>query len=480
MGSSKRQVPPEPLGAAPAGPTLSSQAIRQLLARYPPSPRYWIAYSGGLDSTVLLQLCGELSRASPALRFAAVHVHHGLQPEATAWAERCRAMCLALEMPFRLLRVDARPAPGQSPEEAARAARYAALRSCLSKGETLLTAQHRDDQAETLLLQLLRGAGLAGLAAMPEWTPFGPGFLLRPLLGFARSKLREFAETRRLEWIEDPSNRSLSHDRNFLRHEVMPLILERWPAAPETLSRTARHCAEAQDLLTERARELLDAALHPERGSLRIEPLLNWSEATRRLVLREWLRDRGFRMPPARVLERILSDGLAAGADRNPAIRWKEGQVRRYRNELYLLPPPLPFDPGRVMAWDGKTVLKLPDGNGELAAEGVEGPGLDADAFRGGTISVRYRRGGETCRPAGRTGSHELKKLFQEAGVPPWVRERTPLIHIDGRLAAVGEWWVCEEFAGRPGGRNLRVRWRAPEGWNQGVRRSDPQGLMQR
>jgi tRNA(Ile)-lysidine synthase len=461
MGFSKKRMP-DFHGAAHPRPALSASILRETLARHPPSSRYWIAYSGGLDSTVLLQLCIELKQQQRAPEFAAVHVHHGLQPAAEAWAEHSRNICQVHGVPFRLLRVDARPQPGQSREEAARAARYQALRSILADGETLLTAQHKDDQAETLLLQLLRGAGLAGLAAMPERTAFGPGFLLRPLLAFTRRQLREYAEAHRLEWMEDPSNRDVSYDRNFIRHRIMPLLAERWPAAGETLSRAARHCAEAQETLAALARDLCRTATNPEHGTLRVDRLLGFSESDRRLVLREWLRGRGLRSPSARVLDRILHEGLGAGPDRNPVIRWKEGEIRRYRNELYLRPPARAFDAAAVVPWDGKAPLRLPDGNGELAAELIEGPGIAPEAWRRGEITVRYRQGGETCRPLGRQGSHELKKLFQEAGVPPWIRERTPLIYIDGRLAAAGSWWICETFAGTPG-RNIAIRWRAPE-----------------
>jgi tRNA(Ile)-lysidine synthase len=442
--------------------TLSSPALRQILARHPPSPCYWIAYSGGLDSRVLLHLCAELKRQQPDLNFAAVHVHHGLQAAAEAWTEHCRTTCLADGLPFRLLRVDARPQPGQSPEEAARTARYQALRATLSAGDTLLTAQHQDDQAETLLLQLLRGAGLAGLAAMPERADFEPGFLLRPLLGFSRRELREYAEEQRLAWIEDPSNRDLGYDRNFIRHQVVPLLAQRWPAVNATLSRTARHCAEAQDTLAALARDLFKAVLNPARNTLLADRLLGLSETDRRLVVREWLKASGLRMPSARVLEQVLKEALGARSDRNPVVRWSEGEIRRYRNELYLLAPARPFDTSTVLAWDGESALPLPDNNGELAAIAVDGPGIALDAWRAGAITVRYRCGGEICRPFGRQGSHELKKLFQEAGIPPWVRERTPLIYIDDRLAAVGEWWICETFAGQAHGRNIAIRWRAP------------------
>jgi tRNA(Ile)-lysidine synthase len=454
---------PDVSGAEPLRPSLSGPLFRHLLARHPTSPRYWIAYSGGLDSRVLLHLCAELKSRPDAPEFIAVHVHHGLQAAAETWAEQCRDTCLEQGLPFRLLRVDARPRPGQSPEEAARTARYRALRSLLAEGDILLTAQHRDDQAETLLLQLLRGAGLDGLAAIPEAAPFGPGLLLRPLLDFSRRNLQAYAETHGLAWIEDPSNRDLSFDRNFIRHRVMPLLAERWPAAADTLSRSAKHCAEAKATLAALARDLFRAARNPDRDTLSVARLGGYSATDRKRVLREWLKAAGFRMPPARVLEQVLKEALTAAADRNPLVRWSEGEIRRYRDELYLLRPARPFEASAVIPWNGKSPLSLPDENGELIAETVQGSGIDPEAWRTGTITVRYRRGGETLRPVGREGSQELKKLFQEAGLPPWMRERIPLIYLSGRLAAVSGFWIAAEFAGDRSGRNIAARWKAPD-----------------
>ena len=450
---------PSGSGADTLRPALALDAI---LARYPPSRHYWLAYSGGLDSRVLLHLCAELRRQQPALAITAVHVHHGLQAAAEEWSRRCEATCAEEGVPFRLLRVDARPKPGQSPEEAARAARYRALGALMAEGDALLTAQHQDDQAETLLLQLLRGAGLPGLAAMPERAAFGPGFLLRPLLGCARRELREYAEAQALAWVEDPSNLDVGYDRNFLRHEVIPLLVQRWPAVNATLSRSAQHCAEAQATLCALAQDLCRAALDPANGTLRVDRMRGYSEADQRLVLREWLKARGFRMPSSRVLEQVVKGALGAHPERSPAVRWSEGEIRRYRDELHLLPVLPPFDPAAAMPWDGVSPLRLPDANGELTACAAEGSGIAEAAWTAGRIEVRYRQGGETCRLAGRAGSRDLKKLFQEAGIPPWVRERTPLVYIDGRLAAVGGRWVCQAFAGAQGGRNIALAWRAP------------------
>jgi tRNA(Ile)-lysidine synthase len=446
--------------------SLFATTLDSFLARQPPAPRYWIAYSGGIDSQVLLHACSALKAKRPDLDFAAVHVHHGLQAAAEKWAEFCKASCRDLGIQFSLLRVNAAARSGQSPEEAARSARYHALCALLSEGEAVLTAQHRDDQAETLLLQLFRGAGIAGLAAMPERADFGPGFLMRPFLTFSRAQLYEYAETHGLEWIEDPSNLDLSFDRNFIRHEVIPLLEKRWPSIKDALARTARHCAEAQVLLNSLAEDLLKSVIHPERNTLDLDRLRACSQPDRRLILRGWLRSRGFRMPSTRVIDRALNEALSARPDRNPTIRWSEGEIRRYRGELFLMPVAPSFRPNEIIPWDGVSTLRLPDQNGDLSVTHEKRVGISQQAWRSGNITIRYRRGGEWLRLPGREGSHDLKKLFQEAGIPPWTRERTPLIYIGNELASVAGWWVSDSYAGKPNDWNVVVRWRAPEGFS--------------
>lgn len=400
----------------------------------------------------MLDLCARLGRAEGRFQFAALHVHHGLQAAADTWADHCAKVCAAYGLPFRLVHVDAKPKPGQSPEEAARNARYRAFGDWLAPGDSLLTAQHADDQAETVLLQLLRGAGLAGLAAMPEAMPLGRGSLLRPLLTWSRDALRQYAEEHGLGWVDDPSNQDISYDRNFIRGEVIPLLAGRWPGVAATLGRAARHCAEAQGQLRRLADDLLLAATSDEMpGTLDVIAIRQWRAEEQRLVLRHWLRKQGFRAPSSAVLQSVLNQTLAAREDRNPCVVWPEGEVRRYRGRLFVLPPLPRLDLSAVYVWDGGQPLFLP-GNGsvELCRDGVGLPPR--------TMHVRYRQGGECCRLPGRQGSHALKKLFQEARhVPPWVRERVPLLYIDGQLAAVGDLWVCEPFAGA--GFDLRLKW---------------------
>jgi len=426
-------------------------------------PRYWIAYSGGLDSHVLLHLCARLQQTQGGPAFTAVHVHHGLQPQANAWAVHCERTCRDLNIPFLLLRVDASGKAGESPEEAARRARYQTILSQLSPGEIVLTAQHRDDQAETLLLALMRGGGLAGLAAMPEYAEFGPGFLMRPLLHHSRQELQTYAQEHDLKWIEDPSNLDLGYDRNFLRHRVMPVLEQRWPGVKKALGRTAGHCAEAQRLLEDLAADLYQSVRLPDGIGLSVERLKSLRESDQRLVLRSWLRDAGYRMPPAVVLERILREVLPAAPDKMPKVAWSEGEVRRYRDGLFALRPRPSFDPAVVIPWDGSSPLELPDGNGSLEISTKIGAGVDPKRWRGDSITVRYRHGGETCRLKGRSGTHTLKKLFQEAGISPWLRERAPLVCVGEELAVVAGWWVCEPFAAAPGESGITIRWRSPD-----------------
>nr|WP_232470416.1 tRNA lysidine(34) synthetase TilS [Methylococcus sp. BF19-07] len=424
-----------------------------------PGTTYRVAFSGGLDSAVLLDLMCEVRRVS-GIRLSAVHVHHGILPAADAWSRHCAAVAKEYGVALDILRVDGRPGPGESPEAAARNARYRSLEALLNPGDILVTAQHLDDQAETLLLQLLRGAGLAGLAAMPKAAPFGPGILHRPLLRYGRRDILAYARNKSLRWIEDPSNRDEHYDRNFIRRRIMPELAVRWPAVAANLARSAGHCAEAAGLLDKQADILLaTATAADEPGSLDVGAVQRLHPDEQRLLLRRWIRKRGLRVPPAKLLDRIRRELIETAAEHAPAIAWTEGTVRRYRHRLYLLPLAADFDASWTAAWSGETPLTLA-GNGGLDAALRPGPGIDPDKWRSGCITVRYRRAGDRLEPAGRKGHHELKKLFQEAGLPPWLRDRQPIVCIDGRIAAIGgSRWLASEFAGCPEGVNIVVRW---------------------
>ena len=267
--------------------------------------RLWIAYSGGLDSHVLLHAAAGL-RERLQLDLCAVHIHHGLLPDADAWTAHCARVCAELGVSLSVRRLALRPGAGASLEAVAREARYAAFRALLQPGERLATAQHRDDQAETLLLALLRGAGVHGLAAMPARAPLGAGVLLRPFLALPRTALADYAEAHGFAWVEDPSNADLAHDRNRLRHAVIPLLRERWPALDRTLARSAAYCAEAAELLDASADELLAGLAADLPNALSIRRLRTLDDARRRLVLRRWLRRQGLPLPDSDRLRLIV------------------------------------------------------------------------------------------------------------------------------------------------------------------------------
>ncbi len=399
------------------------------------------------------------------LRLRAVHVDHGLQPTSAAWAQHCRRVCAALEIPCHVERLTlaADAEPGEGLEAAARRARYAVFARHLGPGEILLTAHHRDDQAETVLLQLLRGAGVHGLRGMPADSPFGAGRHWRPLLAWRRRALEDYARRHALEWIEDRSNLDVAYARNFLRHRVLPLIETRWPAAAEVIARAAGHAAEAAALLDRMAAEDLARCRHEggeeeggEAGELAVACLRALEPGRQRNLLRFWIRAHGLEVPPAAILDQIMAQCLRAATRSGLArVHWPGGEVRRHRNRLSVhasapIPPP---DPGLELPWEPPSTLEIP-GVGRLRVEPMTGAGLARERLAGRRLAVRLRRGGETCRLGGHR--RRLKKLLQEAGIPPWERARLPLVYADEELIAVGDRWICDGFAagaGEPGWR---------------------------
>lgn len=433
--------------------------LLQALAVAPAARAYSVAFSGGLDSYVLLHAMSALRGALNGAELRAVHIHHGLHADADDWVRLCQQRCAALSVPLRVLRVDADALPGQSPEAAAREARYRALASLMSAGDVLLTAHHRDDQAETLLLQLLRGCGPRGLAAMPVVAPFAAGTHIRPLLDVPRNDLLEYAQAGGLQWVEDSSNADVRFDRNFVRAEILPRLRSRWPAVADTLSRSARHCAEAAELLESLAVQDLRTLGGTAPACLPVGALCAWPPPRRRNVLRHWLQVLRLPLPSSAQLERIMLDVLTAQADANPCVHWPGAEVRRYRGHVYAMRPLPPVAKCAVIHWDVREPLCGSELMGCLRMRSVRGRGVTADLCAAGRVTVRFRQGGEACRPSGRHETHTLKKLLQEHGVPPWQRERLPLIYLDDQLAAVADLWVCEPFAAEGDAPGYCIEW---------------------
>ncbi|MEO6696774.1 MAG: tRNA lysidine(34) synthetase TilS [Gammaproteobacteria bacterium] len=437
-------------------PGFSTAQLQHILSRFP-AKRYWVAYSGGLDSHVLLHVLARLPNKS----VHAVHVDHGLQENSAQWVKHCEAICAALQIPLLSLHINIDLEPGGSLEAAARDARYQAIASLMEDGDVLLTAHHQDDQAETVLLQLLRGAGPAGLAGMPACSVFSNGLHVRPLLNFTQAQLRAYAEMQRLVWIEDQSNRDLKFDRNYLRHEITPRLRARWPSYARTLSRSAAHSAEAAELME----ALAEIDLHPITQSvtpLSITALRSLDEARQRNALRTWIKRLDLPVPNTTHLDHILHDVVNAKYDSTPLVHWRGAEIRRYRDLIYAMRPLSTHDAKQILMWETNISLTLPNDLGHLTATPAKGKGIKAALWQTLTVTVRFRRGGEQCRPVGRKETHELKKLFQESGIPPWQRDRIPLVYLDEQLAAVAGLWVCEPFQASPEEEGIEVCWGKP------------------
>ncbi|MDH5391548.1 MAG: tRNA lysidine(34) synthetase TilS [Gammaproteobacteria bacterium] len=403
----------------------------------PASPRFIVAYSGGLDSHVLLHL---LHACKISCR--AVYIEHGLQAASKTWSEHCAATCQQLAIEFVSISVNAQAASGESPEASARTARYQALADLMAPGEILLTAQHLQDQAETLLLQMLRTAGPAGLAAMPEAKPFACGWHLRPLLGVKRTELEAYAHKHQLQWVEDPSNKDQRYDRNFFRQSILPLLTQRWPSINQTLSNVSALQSEAAELMNDLA--AIDAATSVDGDRLSINQLIKLSKSRQRNLIRYWLQQCGLDAPTAKRLKEILGSMLTAAADKMPVVEWGDTEVRRFQGQLYAMKRLQSVATEQPIAWHQKQPLRLPGLNANVMLEAADS-GLSADVIAQ-PLMIRFRQGGERIRPVGRAHTMELKKLMQQASIPPWQRDRIPLLYLDHQLIAVADYWVADAF----------------------------------
>ena len=434
----------------------SASALSEQLQQLPQAQRLWVAFSGGCDSHVLLHALVQIKDQLPATHIWTLHINHGLADEADDWTEHCQSVCDQLGVNLMSVAVDAIPDSGESPEAAARTARYHVFSDIIEQGDGLLLAHHEDDQAETLLLQLFRGAGVKGLSAMPMVTEFAKGWLGRPILPFSRQSLRDYAAVHGLQWIEDPSNSALVYDRNFLRQQIIPQLQERWPALNTALSRAAGHQSSASlllDQLAEIDREACGSEQLDCLANLSVSALLKLSAERCSNLLRYWIRHQGVLMPDTVHLARISQEVLQAGENANPEVNWAHASVRRYRDDLYLVAtdkkPGQEQDTSRSFLWDLQTPLNLNDGRVLNIISGSE-QGLKADLAACGEISVRFRQGGETCRPLGRGHRHSLKKLMQEWAIPPWKREQVPLIYVGDEIAQVVGYCICEPWQNKP------------------------------
>ena len=421
--------------------TMIDQSIEQaILDHIKNRQSLLVAYSGGVDSTVLLHALTQLKQQQrPDLQLSAIYIHHGLSQNADSWARHCQQQCQIWQVPIIIEKVQLDPMAGNI-EQQARNARYQAIYRHLKSDQMLCTAQHLDDQCETFLLALKRGSGPAGLSAMPVES----NRHLRPLLTISRQQIEAYANWHQLTWIEDESNQDDHYDRNFLRLKVLPLINQRWPQFSQMVARSASLCQQQEALIN----ELLDNDFHQlltTQGQLRLSPLINYSEYKRNAILRMWFRQQGIMMPSQKQLALIWQTVVEAKEDANPKFVLHNKQIRRYQNQLYLLPL---YDDTEhlVINWDLTSPLVLPDNIGQLQSHyqhdlNCRLPQADE------AVTVRFHAQGR-LQIVNRQGSRAIKKIWQEHQIPPWMRTRTPLIYYNEQLICAVGVFVTEQGKG--------------------------------
>lgn len=439
-------------------PLLLIDELDAALKRTASARRFLIGLSGGLDSVVLLHAMAQLrERSNGAMALRAIHVDHQLHPDSASWLRHCERLCARLDIDCLGSRVNV--AQDSGVENAAREARYSAFAAALEEGEVLLLAHHRDDQMETLLLRLMRGAGSRGLSGMPRDRALGRGRLLRPLLDIDWGELRRYAEALDLDWVEDASNRDESLDRNYCRHSLLPLIEARWPSYRESWSKSAALAGESEALLRELASMDLAAIATESPAVIDREKLLALTEPRRRNVMRHWLGSLGAAELGWNQLQRLSNEVLPSESG---CLIANGLQLHCFRQGVYGLcaralerrPEPVELDATALAA--GVTLQN----NGGLQFELAQGEGLARDRL--GALSVRYRQGGESCKLRGRPGK-TLKKILQQAHTPPWLRDRLPLLFSGETLACIPGIGVSEEFAAGPDEASYLVEWCQPD-----------------
>lgn len=423
-----------------------------------------LAYSGGLDSHVLLHLLARYQTANPQHNYLAVHVHHGLSDNADAWLAHCQLTAAALGIHFVAEKVVLTVGPRESLEAKARTARYQAIAKHLNGQSLLLLGQHLDDQLETFLLQLKRGAGVKGLSAMAAQMPFAlqPSCqIVRPLLTLSQQALVDYATQAALTWVEDESNHDESYDRNFLRHQIIPRLKQRWPNIANAVHRSAELCAEQQALADEIAQMDLLTCQHNAVG-LKIVELEKLSKIRRNNVIRFWLASQQLPMPSRHHLDKLWLEVVNATADANPQLSWPAGQFRRYQGVLYHQQQYAELkDIVITLEHTQSQCIALPDHIGSLHLQRSiqdlravdtrnaidhhdSGCGVKAPLAHE-KVTIRFRGQGN-CHPVGRSGSRSIKKLYQEYQVAPWLRDRIPLVYYDDQLVCAVGLWVCKGY----------------------------------
>ena len=429
---------------------LQGYILSQLLANNGANSKIKLALSGGLDSVVLLHL---LADTTHLFEISAVHVHHGLSAFADDWAIFCGELCAQHNIPFEIIKVNVTQDAGLGIEAAARDARYHALLQ--GDFDVLMTAHHQDDQAETLLLQLFRGAGIKGLSAMPALDTKRK--IARPLLDVPRADLLSYAKKNGLKWIEDDSNLNIHFERNFLRLEVMPILHARYSGLSSNLSRSASHFAEASQLLDELAMLDADESVLPTQISVRLLASLTMSRASN--LFRWWLNKQSFTMPSKARLDEMLSQLINAKTDAQIKLvldNKANKVIRRYQDIAYIIEDHvvLPY----AISWQGEDTLPLPD-HTQLQFVQKLGVGLAINRLQINKLRITNRQGSEEFKPDLNRPTRTLKHCLQAANIPPWLRGKLPLIYLQDDLAIVPSVGVASHLQARADEMGLNAVW---------------------
>ena len=432
----------------------TAERLLHILRSFAPVNAYIVGFSGGADSTALLHaLCAIQDQLDAPI--SAAHINHGLHDHADLWQEQCQEFCRRSSIELVCLEVNPDRDSGKGLEAEARHLRYDAISTLIKPGTCLLTAHHADDQAETLLLNLMRGSGVDGLSAMPESRPLGHGLLQRPLLGFQSGALKRYLSENNIEWTEDPSNRHLDHDRNFVRHEIIPLLENRWPEVSKRLLLTRKAMTDARHLLERVADEYLEQNLiHPLVLQITPEPVEN--PELFKLVTRRWMKRSGASSVPAYRLESFCEQVRQSNHshDHNVTVRWNGWALHLYKQQLWLHED-REVSPCPTVDWPAsETTIDLGDDAGQIVLQGPDSLRPEGKFI----VSCRSSTDNTTICHGGHHKS--LKNLFQSADIPPWLRDCIPLCTLDNSLVAMGDWCFDERFAIWMSENDTRLVWR--------------------
>ena len=423
--------------------------------------RIAVAFSGGLDSSVLLHSLVSIPEFKE--KVFAIHVNHGLSPNSKSWIKHCDKFCSGLGVNFIPLTIELENS--KTNENILRKARYEALFSCLKQGDVLCTAHHQDDHIETILFRILRGTGIKGLAGIEKYSQMEGIDLIRPLISYSKKDLLDYADKFEVNWIEDESNEDLSISRNFIRKKVIPnLKNDNWPEYKNSISYLSSKAKEANEILDEIAYLDLKLCASESLDRLSILKIKELSHARAMNVLFTWLGINTHLGVSNKLTDQVYKSIILASESSNPVVTFgKKGQkgsfqIRRFNNFLHHLPltETETLSNKKVWKWNSDDPLELPTGT--LSMQVALGKGISTQLTEPG-ISIKGRIGGERCKPEGRSKSQKLKKLFQEYRVPPWVRDRIPLVYVGDQLAAVSDLWVCEEFVAKKDERGIVLSW---------------------